>query len=52
MKKTRNIKTKNNVNFAGVDKARAARLGKASGWLKYAIPASALVIDAACASTM
>lgn len=52
MKKTRNIQTKNNVNFAGVDKARAARLGKASGWLKYAIPASALVIDAACASTM
>lgn len=57
MKKTRNIETKDNIDFTSVDNSRAVRLGsKAPGWLagakKYAIPVSAIVIDLACAVTM
>lgn len=56
MKKTRNIETKNNIEFAGVDTARAARLGVPDCFfnkaLKWAVPGLAFAIDLGCTFVM
>lgn len=52
MKKTRNMQTKNNIEFAGVDTARAARLGAPARpldkALKWGVPVLAFAIDVCC----
>lgn len=56
MKKTRNIQTKNSIDFAGVDTARVARLGAPSRPLdkavKWAMPVLAFAIDTGCVIVM
>lgn len=56
MKKTRNIKTKNSIEFAGVDTARAARLGAParpfSKAVKWCVPVLAFAIDLGCTVVM
>ena len=56
MKTTRNIQTKNNIEFAGVDTARAARLGAPARPLdkavKWAVPVVAFAVDTGCVVAM
>lgn len=56
MKKTRNIQTKNDIEFAGVDTARVARLGASARPLykavKWAVPVLAFAVDTGCVAAM
>lgn len=56
MKKTRNIQTKSHIEFAGVDTARAARLGAPARpldkALKWGVPVLAFAIDLGCTVVM